>query len=119
MNENEEELEGFFRYWKEKTNASGGEFIIQKYDDFAKLLPSEKPADLSPIERNVCWHLRRDMNILTNGDVVLCREYVLDNVIGNVFKDDLETIWKQMDKALISQLEGKTDKKCGKIFRTK
>ena len=113
MNANEEELEGFFRYWKEKSNASGGEFIIQKYDDFVKLLPSEKPADLSPIERNVCWHLRRDMNILTNGDVVLCREYVLDKVIGNVFKDDLETIWKQMDKALISQLEGNIDKKCG------
>lgn len=113
MNENEEELEGFFRYWKEKSNASGGEFIIQKYDDFAGLLPSQKPADLSPIERNVCWHLRRDMNILTNGDVILCKEYVLDNVIGNVFTQSLKEIWEKTDSLLKEQIEGKINKKCG------
>ena len=32
MNANEPELENFFRYWKEKSNASNGNFIIQKFN---------------------------------------------------------------------------------------
>lgn len=114
MQVNEKELESFFRYWKEKENASCGEFIIQKYDDFCGLLSDEKTADLSPIERNVCWHLRRDMNILTNGDVILCKEYVLDNVIGNVFEQDLESIWKKSDCVIKEHISCKYTNKCEK-----
>ena len=112
MNQNEEELESFFRYWNEKSNPSQGEFIIQKYDDFAKLLPECKPADLSPIERNVCWHLRRDMTILTDGSVPFCREYVLDGIIGNVFNEKLESIWQKTDSVLLEQMNGKYNNKC-------
>lgn len=114
MNANEEELEAFFRFWNEKTSPSNGQFIIQKYDDFAGLLPEEKTADLSPIDRNVCWHLRRDMNILTNGDVTLCKEYVLDNVIGNVFEQDLCLIWKKMDEILMNHINSEYTNKCEK-----
>lgn len=114
MNENEKELEGFFRYWKEKTNPSMGQFIIQKYDDYAGLLPDEKSADLSPVERFVCWHLRRDMNILTNGDVLVCKEYVLDNVIGNIFNEKIDEIWNKLDCVLEEHILAKYTNKCEK-----
>lgn len=112
MNENEDELEKFYRYWKESSNASGGQLIIQKYDDFCGMLPPCKPADLSPVERNVCWHLRRDMNILSNGNVILCRECVFDNVLGNVFEQELEEIWEKQDLELKNQMECKYNEKC-------
>lgn len=114
MNENEEELEAFFRYWNEKTSPAGGNFIIQKYDNFAGLLPERKPADLSPLERNVCWHLRRDMTILANGDVCLCRNCLFENPLGNVFKEDLESIWHKSDCIVSNHVENKLNEKCGK-----
>ena len=114
INENEAELEGFYRFWNEKNNPSAGNMIIQKYESFAGLLPERKPADLSPLERNPCWHLRRDMNILTNGDVTFCRCSVLSEVIGNIFENTLEEIWKKTDAELKEQISKKYNNKCGK-----
>ncbi|MCQ2573705.1 MAG: spiro-SPASM protein [Treponema sp.] len=112
LNENEAELENFFRYWNEKTNPSNGNLIIQKYNSFCKTLPERKPADLSPVERNVCWHLRRDMNILANGDVSFCH-CVYGKVIGNVFEKSLSEIWKASEEEIKNQSENKYCKSCG------
>ena len=113
MNANEAELEGFFRYWNEKTNATKGNFIIQKHNNFAGMLENQEPADLSPLERNVCWHLRRDMTILYNGDVPMCYSCVLENITGNVFEESLEDVWKKTDEELKNHISGKYCKKCG------
>lgn len=111
MQQNEDELESFFRFWNEK---NGGNLIIQKYDDFAGLLPQYKVADLSPVERNVCWHLRRDLTVLLNGDVPLCHSCVFSNVIGNVWESSLEEIWKKLDSVILEHINKKYNEKCGK-----
>ena len=72
MKENEEDLDVFYKTWKAKTE----NVIVQKYDSFSGLLPDRKVADLSPVERFPCWHLKRDMAILLDGTVPLCREDV-------------------------------------------
>jgi spiro-SPASM protein len=95
MNENEGELEAFYRFWKEK-----GGLIIQKYDWFCGKLPDRRSADLSPLERNPCWHLLRDLVILADGSVPACRECVLDEVRGNAFTQDLGKIWQRQGKSL-------------------
>ncbi len=95
MNANESQLEAFYRFWNEKTNPSGGQLVITKYDSFAGLLNDEKVADLSPLERNSCWHLRRDFNILSDGSVPLCRTRAAE-IAGNAFSDDFEEIWKKI-----------------------
>ena len=112
MNDNEEELENFYRYWNEQTNASGGKLIIQKYDSFSGLLPDYKPADLSPIERNVCWHLRRDLCILNNGDSPLCKEFIFNNITGNVFKEGIESVWLKTKEIVKQHLENNYCKEC-------
>lgn len=114
MNQNEEELESFFRYWNEKSNASNGNLIIQKYDDFAGLLPPCKPADLSPLERIVCWHLRRDFTILLNGDVPSCKTCLFGQINGNVFESSLEEIWQKNNSLIEEQIKNKYNQRCGK-----
>ncbi len=114
MNENESELESFYRYWNEKTNASGGNLIIQKYNSLAGDLPQRKVADLTPVERNVCWHLRRDMTILANGDVPLCHSCVQKQIIGNILEKSIETVWHELDAELANHINKKYCDKCGK-----
>ena len=92
MNENEAELEPFFRLW-EKRDAKP---LIQKYDHLCGTMPDRRPADISPLKRHPCWHLKRDMSILTDGTVPLCKEDCSRSIIlGNAFTESLETIWER------------------------
>lgn len=94
MKTNEDELESFFRFWNEKNSPSNGKLIIQKYDSFSGLLPDEKVADLSPLERIPCWHLKRDFCVLTDGSVILCTARFLE-IQGNAFNEELSSIWNK------------------------
>jgi spiro-SPASM protein len=90
MKENEEDLEVFFKTWKARTE----NVIVQKYDSFIAALPDRQVADLSPLKRFPCWHLKRDMAILMDGTVPLCREDVRAGTrLGNAFDEELAVIW--------------------------
>lgn len=90
MKENEEDLEAFYRTWKART----GNVIIQKHDWFCGDLPDRRVADLSPVTRFPCWHLGRDMPVLLDGTVPVCREETAGaRVLGNAFAEELATIW--------------------------
>jgi spiro-SPASM protein len=81
--ENEAELEAFWRGWKKKTE----NVIVQKYSTCAGLLPQRSVADLSPLARRPCWHLKRDLSILIDGTVTLCRECARKEIVlGNAFE---------------------------------
>ncbi len=95
MKKNEGELEEFYRFWKEKN----GDLIIQKYDHFCSSFPDERVADLSPIERMPCWHLKRDVSVLIDGSVPFCREDAAGNELcGNIFLESLKDIFAKNAK---------------------
>jgi len=95
MKENEEDLESFFKTWRARTE----NVIIQKYDTWSGLLPDRTVADLSPLKRFPCWHLKRDMAILLDGTVPLCREDVRKGTpLGNVLQEEMEVIWARGSK---------------------
>ena len=92
MKRSEEDLEQFFRYWKDRL----GNVIIQKYDHFCGFLDERKVTDLSPLKRFPCWHIKRDLSVLIDGTVPLCREDVnRKHILGNIFTDSLGDLWQK------------------------
>ncbi|MCL2759448.1 MAG: spiro-SPASM protein [Treponema sp.] len=99
----EDDTEKFYRYWKEESPNGEKNIIIQKYDDFCGSIDKKQASDISPVIRQSCWHIMRDLPVLIDGTVPLCREDMQvfkDNNknLGNVFTDSLETIWKNGEK---------------------
>ena len=92
MKENEEDTESFYRGWKERKAST----IVQKYDSFAGLLPDRSVTDLSPLKRVPCWHVKRDLAVLLDGTVPLCREDLAASMpLGNVFRDGIAAVWER------------------------
>lgn len=112
MKLNENELEAFYRYYHDKASPSGGKLIIQKYDHFCKAMTDEKSADLSPLLRNPCWHIKRDMTILQDGSVPFCRECFDGNIMGNVFSDGIKAVWDKMTPVAEKEMSGIHEKRC-------
>jgi spiro-SPASM protein len=105
----EEDLDAFWRGWKARTP----NVIVQKYDSFAGFLPDRKVADLSPVTRFPCWHVRRDMPILLDGRVPLCREDVKgESPLGNAFREELPVIWERGRAAWEAHVAGDLPPMC-------
>ncbi|MDR2247127.1 MAG: spiro-SPASM protein [Treponema sp.] len=108
----EDDVETFYRSWKDR----GARVIIQKYDDFCGFLPQKQAADLSPVRRHPCWHLMRDMNILIDGRVSLCREdlsVLQGSGRRSVFDEPLEEIWEQGEERYREHCAGRYKEICG------
>ena len=102
MQQNEEDNEHFYKYWKEKTN----NVIIQKYDWCCGSLEQKKVTDLSPVKRLPCWHLKREMTVLSDGRVPLCRDDLECGLLcGNLFTDDIAEIWKAAEGIYAKHLQ--------------
>jgi spiro-SPASM protein len=119
MKGNETDIEKFYRFWK----GEGRNVIIQKYDSFCGLLPERSAADLSPVNRNPCWHLMRDMPILLDGSVPVCRSYLMPgdsetgerpSTLGNALGEDLGVIWSRGEPLYARHCAGNYDGLCAK-----
>ena len=117
----EDDIEQFYRTWKKEGPSDGKHIIIQKYSDFAGMLPKLQASDLSPVKRRACWHLKRDFNILLDGRVPYCQIGTFDNnFLGNALKDKLSHIWEKGSLLYIehckqenSQIENSFPGSCG------
>ncbi|MDR2158767.1 MAG: spiro-SPASM protein [Treponema sp.] len=113
----EDDIEKFYRSWKDAAPRGVPSIIIQKYDDFCGALPKRQASDISPVIRRPCWHIMRDFPVLIDGTVPLCREELSclerpvredGRVLGNIFSESLEEIW--------SHGEAFYEEHCGKQY---
>lgn len=110
MQHNEDNLEAFYRGWIKLND----KVIIQKYDSFASTLPDLQVADLSPLQRMPCRHLARDMAILLDGSVPMCKHGLVKGgnkleypwIVGNVLTDGVAKVWQQLDAYYVRHSAG-------------
>ncbi len=108
LKENEYEIDSLFHFAEEELGFS---FLLQKYNSYINYLPDRKLADLSPLDRFFCWHLRRDLFIRANGDVLFCKQDIFQKKIrGNLLKTPLKEIWERQKEDWIKNFYGKYPK---------
>ncbi|TGN20459.1 spiro-SPASM protein [Leptospira idonii] len=90
MKEVEDEIDAYFTFF-EKKNIN---VILQKYNSYAGKLPERRVSDLTPIHREFCWHLARDLYVNVDGEVSICKQHQTYG-LGNILKEDLSSIWEK------------------------
>jgi spiro-SPASM protein len=109
MRETEQEVETFYRAWKDR----GVNVIVQKYDHYCGRLDDRRVTDISPVTRFPCRHTQRDLNILLDGTVPMCREDLhRDHVMGNVFEDGIDRVWQNGNAAHLRQVRAEYPELC-------
>lgn len=48
--------------------------LLQKYNRYIDRLPERRAADLTPLTREFCWHLARDLYLTVDGRVPVCKQ---------------------------------------------
>jgi lysyl-tRNA synthetase class II len=105
MKEVEEEIESYFTHFEKL----GINVILQKYNTFAGLMPEKRVSDLTPIKRDFCWHLARDLYINSDANVSICRQDP-DDHIGNLKDDTIFTIWEKGMQSFSESIKGNHSK---------
>jgi len=109
MGETEQQVEAFYRAWKDR----GVQVIVQKYDHYSGRLPDRRVTDISPLNRFPCRHTQRDLNILLDGSVPMCREDLdREHMMGNVFEDGIESVWQNGSAAHLRQVRAEYPELC-------
>jgi spiro-SPASM protein len=93
IQETEEETEKYFNHFEKE----GFPIVFQKYNRYITLMPEKRVSDLTPLIREFCWHLGRDLYIEADGTIKLCKQGILNvsPVLGNIRNEDLISIWER------------------------
>ncbi len=70
INETEPWLDRYYDYWEERK----APLILQKQNTCINRIEDRRYSDLSPLERTPCWHLQRDLLVLSDGRVSYCKQ---------------------------------------------
>jgi len=106
-------LDRYYDFW-EQTKIP---IILQKQNTYMGRIEDRTYSDLSPIKRTPCWHLQRDLYILSDGTVAFCKQDIDGKTgHGNIIKDDINSILNRQKEYFLSDYSGKlcTNPDCSK-----
>jgi len=92
INETEKFLDKYYDFWDNYKIP----IILQKQNTYLGRIKDRRYSDLSPLERVPCWHLQRDLYILSDSRVSFCKEDIDgDNSSCDLKKESLQNIWNK------------------------
>jgi spiro-SPASM protein len=91
INQTQNIIDPFYSFWHDrKLNV-----LLQKQNTFNGLVKDFRFSDLTPLERFPCWHLKRDLVILADGAVTVCKQDIQgQKILGNFQELGLNEIWE-------------------------
>jgi spiro-SPASM protein len=98
INETEPFLDAYYDFWEKHKVA----IILQKQNTYLGRVQDRRYSDLSPLDRVPCWHLQRDLFILSDGRVSFCKQDVDgDWSCGNAAAETVPKIWEMKKESFI------------------
>jgi len=96
-------LDKYYNFWENQKLP----IILQKQNTYFGRIPDRRYSDLSPAKRTPCWHLQRDLYILSDGTVTFCKQYIdAKNNYGNIKNSGLEEIWNKQKESFLKDYRG-------------
>ena len=95
-NEVKSYLDKYYDFWENEKIP----IILQKQNIYFGRIQDRRYSDLSPVKRIPCWHLQRDLYILSDGTVAFCKQDIDGkNPYGNVNNESLTEIWNRQKES--------------------
>lgn len=99
INETERFLDKYYDFWEKHKI----QIILQKQNTFLGRIQDRRYSDLSPLDRIPCWHLQRDLYILSDGKIAFCKQDFEGMFsYGNSSKESLNAILKKMKSSFLN-----------------
>jgi len=102
-NEVKSYLDKYYDFWEGEKIP----IILQKQNVYFGRIPDRRYSDLSPVKRISCWHLQRDLYVLSDGTVSFCKQDIDgESSYGNINTESLKEIWNRQKNSFINDYEG-------------
>ncbi len=96
-------LDRYYDFWEREKIP----IILQKQNIYGGRIPDRRYSDLSPVRRTPCWHLQRDLYLLSDGTVSFCKQDIDgESSYGNINSMPLADIWDRQKKAFLEDYRG-------------
>lgn len=107
IKDNNLEIEDFYNFWQ----ARGVNVVIQKYNRYLDVLEDRSVVDLTPLDRLPCWHIQRDLEIFSNGDIPVCKQdFNGETIAGNAGQSSMNEIWEKLKVYFLLNYKEKYEK---------
>lgn len=102
-NEIKSYLDKYYDFWEGEKIP----IILQKQNTYFGRIPDRRYSDLSPVKRIPCWHLQRDLYVLSDGTVAFCKQDIDgENSYGNINNESLAEIWNRQKNSFLNNYKG-------------
>lgn len=96
-------LDKYYDFWEGQKVP----IILQKQNTYFGRIQDRRYSDLSPVKRTPCWHLQRDLYILSDGTVSFCKQDIDgENSYGNIKNMPVSEIWNNQKRSFIEEYNG-------------
>lgn len=103
INETESFIDPFYDYWENHKVP----IILQKQNTCLGTVEDRRYYDLTPLDRVPCWHLQRDLFILSDGKVGFCKQDINGNFSEwNASKESISDIWNKRKNIFLNDYSG-------------